>query len=144
VLLTSPRNSTGHAGDLAYGDVVTIDSAVLVVSAAWDAALVSNDAEAVAAFMADDWAYVGPTGAVPKADVVGWIASGQLAHHTMETIGDAHVAVYGDSAIVTARKQSSGAGNGVSYTADEWISEVFVRNDGRWLCVLSHECPVQV
>jgi ketosteroid isomerase-like protein len=122
---------------------MAIDSQVLAVSAAWDAALVRNDADAVAGFMADEWVYVGPTGAIPKANVIGWIASGELAHHMMKTIGEAHVAVYGDSAIITARKQSSGVGNGVPYTADEWISEVFVRNDGRWLCVLSHKCPVQ-
>jgi ketosteroid isomerase-like protein len=123
---------------------MTIDSEVLAVSDAWDAALVRNDAEAVAAFMADHWVYVGPTGATPKADIIGWIASGQLAHHTMEAVGDARVAAYGDSVIVTGRKRSTGSWNGVAYTADEWISEVFVRNDGRWLGVLSHKCAVEM
>ncbi|MFC5265113.1 nuclear transport factor 2 family protein [Kribbella qitaiheensis] len=122
---------------------MSIESEVLAVSAAWDAALVRNGAQAVAAFMADGWAYVGPTGATPKDDIVGWIASGQLAHHTMEIVGDARVAAYGESVIVTARKQSSGSWNGVSFTADEWISEMYVRSDGRWLCVLSHKCPVE-
>ncbi|TDW21399.1 nuclear transport factor 2 family protein [Kribbella kalugense] len=123
---------------------MTTESEVLAVSAAWDAALVRNDAEAVAAVMADGWVYVGPTGPTPKADIVGWIASGQLAHHTMEIVGDARVVAYGDSAIVTARKQSTGAWNGVDYTADEWISEVFVRNADGWLCVLSHKCPTEL
>ena len=117
---------------------------VLAISAAWDAALVRNDAEAVAAYMADDWAYIASTGATPKADIIGWIASGQLAHHTMETIGAARVTARGDSAVVTARKQSTGAWNGVSYAADEWISEVFVRTDSGWLCILSHKCPAEL
>jgi uncharacterized protein (TIGR02246 family) len=128
----------------AYGEVMTTESEVLAVSSAWDAALVRNDAEAVAAVMADDWVYVGPTGPTPKDDIVSWIASGQLAHHTMETVGDARVVAYGDSAIVTARKQSTGAWNGVDYTADEWISEVYVRADNRWLCTLSHKCPAEM
>ncbi|WP_158293945.1 nuclear transport factor 2 family protein [Kribbella sp. VKM Ac-2568] len=123
---------------------MSIESEVLEVSVGWDAALVRNDAEAVGAVMDDGWVYVGSTGATPKADIVGWIASGQLAHHTMETVGDARVVSYGDSVIVTARKQSSGTWDGVAYTADEWISEVYVRSDGRWLCVLSHKCPVEV
>jgi hypothetical protein len=83
---------------------MTVASEVLAIAAAWDAALVRNDAEAVASFMADDWAYVGPTGATPKADIISWIASGQLAHHTMETIGAARVSAHGNTAVVTSRK----------------------------------------
>lgn len=119
-----------------------VSAEVLAVSAAWDEALVRNDAEAVAAFMADEWVYVGPTGPTPKADIIGWIAGGQLAHYTMEQVGDARVVGYEDSVVVTARKRSTGAWNGEPYEADEWITEVFVQRDGRWLGVLSHKCPV--
>ena len=118
-----------------------VEDDILAVSAAWDDALVANDAAAVASFMADDWVYVGPNGATPKADIIGWIASGRLAHHTMRMVGAARVAVHADTVIVTARKASSGAWEGVGYTADEWISEVYVRKDRHWLCVLSQKCP---
>lgn len=117
---------------------------VLEVSAAWDAALVRNDAEAVAAFMGEEWVYVGPTGATPKSDIIGWIASGQLAHFTMETVGDVRVAAYGDSVIVTARKRSTGSWDGTPYTADEWISELFVLRNDRWLGVFSQKCSVEL
>ncbi|TDU83109.1 uncharacterized protein DUF4440 [Kribbella voronezhensis] len=123
---------------------MTVDSEALAVSAAWDAALVRTDAEAIAGFMADDWAYIGSTGATPKADIIAWIASGKLAHHTMETIGAARVNVHGETAVITARKQSTGSWDGVSYAADEWISEVFVVQAGRWRCILSHKCPAEV
>jgi uncharacterized protein (TIGR02246 family) len=119
------------------------EAEVLSVSAAWDAALVANDAEAFAGFVTDDWVYVGPAGATTKADVIGSIARGRLAHHTMRTIGSPRVAAYDDTVIVTARKASSGAWDGVTYAADEWISEVFVRQDGRWRCAISHKCPVE-
>ena len=119
---------------------MSIEDDILEISAAWDAALVANNAVAVASFMADDWVYVGPTGATPKADIVGWIASGRLAHYTMQIVAPARVAVHGDTAIVTARKASTGAWDGVAYAADEWISEVYVRHDGKWLCVLSQKC----
>ena len=120
---------------------MSVEDDILAISAAWDAALVANNAGVVASFMADDWVYVGPTGATPKTDIIGWIASGRLAHHTMQMVSPARVAVHGDTVIVTARKASTGAWEGVAYAADEWISEVYVRRGGKWLCVLSQKCP---
>jgi hypothetical protein len=58
---------------------MTAEEEVHAVSAAWDAALIGNDAALVASFMTDDWGYVDPNGFTPKADVIGWIASGRLA-----------------------------------------------------------------
>ena len=122
---------------------MNLEADILALSAAWDEALVANDAGAVANFMADDWVYAGPTGATPKADLIGWIRSGRLAHHTMEVVGAPRVAVYGDSVVVSGRKTSSGSWEGTAYTADEWISEVLIRSSGRWLCVLSHKCAAE-
>ena len=119
------------------------ETEILAVSAAWDAALVANDAGAVASFMADEWVFVSPSGITPKAELIEWIAIGRLAHHAMETVGPPRVAMHGDMAILTARKASSGTFDGVSYTADEWISEVFVRRDERWTCVLSHKAAAE-
>ncbi|MEO5808124.1 nuclear transport factor 2 family protein [Devosia sp.] len=114
------------------------------LSAAWDAALIANDAPAVAAFMAEDWVYVTETGPVPKADIVGWIAAGKLQHFSFETIGPDRIVIHGDTAIMTARKISTGAWDGVPYTADEWISEIYLRQPGgSWLCVLSQKCPAE-
>ncbi len=121
---------------------MSVESEVLAVSAAWDAALVANDAAAIAAFMADDWVYVGATGPTPKDELIGWIASGRLAHHSMRIVGEPRVAVHGNAVSLTARKQSSGAWEGEPYTADEWISELYVRDGGRWVCSLSHKSPV--
>jgi uncharacterized protein (TIGR02246 family) len=121
---------------------MTVENDVRAVSAAWDQALVRNDAPLVATFMTDDWVYVGPTGATPKADVVGWIASGRLAHHTMTVIGRDRVVAAGDTVVLTARKASSGTWDGTSYEADEWITEVYVRTDGAWRCAISQKTPV--
>jgi ketosteroid isomerase-like protein len=122
---------------------MSIDDDILAISAAWDAALVANDAAAVGSFMADDWVYVGLGGATPKADIVGWIASGRLAHHSMQMVGPARIAIHGDTVIATARKASTGAWEGMAYAADEWISEVYVRQGGKWFCILSQKCPAE-
>jgi ketosteroid isomerase-like protein len=121
---------------------MNIDVEVLAVSAAWDAALVADDAVAFAGFVTDDWVYVGPSGVTTRAEVIDWIAGGRLSHHTMRTIGPPRIAVHRDTAVVSARKTSSGTWGGDAYTADEWITEVFVRQGGRWRCMLSHKCPV--
>jgi uncharacterized protein (TIGR02246 family) len=112
---------------------------VRAVSAAWDEALVRNDAPLVAGFMTDDWVYVGPSGATPKADIIGWIASGRLAHHTMTVVGRDRVLVAGGVVVLTARKASSGTWDGTAYEADEWITEVYVRTDGTWRCAFSQK-----
>jgi ketosteroid isomerase-like protein len=118
---------------------VSTEDELLAVSAAWDVALVDNDASTVASFMADDWVFVSPSGITPKAELIAWIAMGRLAHHAMAPVGPTRVAIHGDIAILTARKVSSGTWDGAPYTADEWISKVFVRRDRRWTCVLSHK-----
>jgi ketosteroid isomerase-like protein len=120
---------------------MAIEDEILAVSAAWDAALVRNDAPLVASFMTDDWVYIGETGATPKADIIGWIASGRLAHHTMTVAGGERVALAGDTVLLTARKLSSGTWEGTPYTADEWITEVYVRMDGAWRCAFSQKTP---
>ncbi|WP_163511707.1 nuclear transport factor 2 family protein [Fodinicola acaciae] len=117
---------------------------VLAVSAAFDAALVRNDAAAaVAGFMTDDWVYVGPAGATPKADIIGWIASGRLVHDTMSVIGGEMVLPVGDAVVLSARKASSGRWDGVPYTADEWITEVYVRTGAGWRCAFSQKTPAE-
>jgi ketosteroid isomerase-like protein len=118
---------------------MTAEDEVLAVSRDWDAALTSNDAEAVGRFMTDNWVYVDSTGATPKADVIGWIASGRLVHHSMTAEGRPRLARGGSTVVVTARKASSGLWDGVSYTADEWISEVYVHVDGHWQCMFSQK-----
>ena len=118
-----------------------VEDEVRAVAAAWDEALVGNDAPMVARFMTDDWVYVGADGITSKADIIGWITTGRLTHRSMDVVGADRVAAVGDSVLVTARKASSGTWDGVEYAADEWISEVYVRVDGRWRCALSHKTP---
>jgi ketosteroid isomerase-like protein len=121
---------------------MTVADEVRAVSAAWDEALIRNDAAQIASFMTDDWVYIGPDGATPKADIIGWIGSGRLAHHRMAVVGTDRVVRAGDAVLVTARKSSAGVWDGMPYTADEWISEVYIRTDGQWRCALSQKTAV--
>ena len=111
---------------------MAVEDEVRAFAAVRDAALVGNDAALIGGHMSEDWGYVDANGFTPKADVVGWIASGRLAHHRMETVGGERVVRVGDTVVTTARVASSGTWDGVPYTTDEWISEVYVRVEGQW------------
>lgn len=116
-----------------------VDDEVRAVSAAFDAALLRNDADAIGQFMTDDWVYVGPSGATPRSDILGWIGTGKLAHHTMTVVGDERLARVGDAVVYTARKASTGSWDATPYTAEEWITELYVQANGRWQCAFSQK-----
>jgi uncharacterized protein DUF4440 len=111
---------------------MTDEDEVRAVSAASDVALVGNDADLIATFWTDDWVRVGTDGITPKADIIGWIASGRLAHHTMTVVGVERLARVGDTFVLTARKASSGVWDGTPYAVEEWMSQIYVHSDGRW------------
>ncbi len=103
----------------------------------WSQAIVSNDAKAIGSFMADDWVIVGETGITKREDFLTLVESGDLTHEAME--GDVkRVQVYGDTAVVNVRGTNNGHWKGQPFDSDEWITDVFVKRDGRWLCVLTH------
>lgn len=115
------------------------DAAELVsVSDAWAEAIVSDDADRIAGFMADDWVIVSDSGISAREDFLAVVRSGDLTHSAMDRVGDARIRVYGDTAVLTARVTNTAHHRGRRFDADEWTTDVFVRRDGRWLCVLSH------
>lgn len=116
---------------------------ILDFSDEWAAAIVSNDAERIGAFMADDWEIVGADGATNKTDFLSWIASGDLTHETMETVGETGVKIYGNTAILTARITNNGHYQNQPFSADEWTTDVFRRTETGWKCVSSHITPAK-
>ena len=105
-------------------------------------AMVSNDVQRIGACVADDWVLVTPeNGVVPGSRILHAIESGVLSHDTM-TKDAGRVKVYGDVAVVTARGRNTGHFRGQPISADEWVTDVYRKVDGRWLCVLTHLTPV--
>jgi ketosteroid isomerase-like protein len=118
---------------------MTVEDEVRAAAAESDAVLIGNNAELIAAYWTDDWVAVDSSGITPKADIIGWIASGRLQHHSMTTVGGERIARVGDTVVLTARKASSGTWDGASYTVEEWLSQVYVRSEGRWLQAFCHK-----
>jgi len=110
---------------------------VLRVEKEFSQAIVQNDAKAVARFLADGWIIIDPDGGIiDRARFLGVIESGALTHEMMES-DDTRVLVYGNTAIVTALTTTKGKYSGQAFTTQERATDVFVKQNGRWLCVLS-------
>jgi len=118
------------------GDQITEELIALAID--WDRAMVRNDAEAIGRYMADDWLIVGPDGNTSdKATFLGLVESGALSHDVMES-EDFRVRVYGQTAVVLARGVSGGQYHGRRFRVVELSSNVFVKQQGQWRCVLTH------
>lgn len=108
---------------------------------AFNEAMVSNDVNRIADCISDDWVLVTPeVGPVGREGMLEAIACGRLTHDMMvKTIVRARI--YGDVAVVTGRGKNTGTFRGAPIAADEWITDVYRRVDGRWRCVLTHLTP---
>jgi ketosteroid isomerase-like protein len=100
-------------------------------------AIVKNDPEAIGRFVTDDWIIIDADGGIiDKERFLGVIKSGALTHEMMES-DDVRIRVYGDSAVVTALTRTKGKFMGQEFTTRERSTDVFVKLNGRWQCVLS-------
>jgi ketosteroid isomerase-like protein len=115
-----------------------VEEELIGVANDWDRAMVTNDADTIGRYMADDWIIIGPDGRIgDKASFLELVSSGRLTHDVMAS-EDFLVRVYGDAAVVTARGVSGGEYQGQAFREVERASCVFVRQEGRWRCVLTH------
>ncbi|MGE3466624.1 MAG: nuclear transport factor 2 family protein [Pyrinomonadaceae bacterium] len=113
-----------------------------LIGQAWAAAMVTNDAPLIGSFMSDEWVMVSERGISTKERFLSFVESGQLTHSAFEMVGDARIKIYGETAVLTGRVVNTAHFGGQQFDADEWTSDVFVRHDGKWLCVHSHISPV--
>ena len=101
-------------------------------------AIVRNDLEGIGGLVTDDWIIIEPDGGiVDRKRFFEVITSGALTHEKMES-EDLRVRVYGDSAVVTAVTRAKGKFMGQGFSTQERATDVFVKREGRWRCVLTH------
>jgi len=114
---------------------------IVELSGAWANAIVANDADAIGSFMADEWIMVSERGISTKEHFLSFVRSGQLTHSSMEMAEFGAFQINGDAAILAARVTNTAHFAGQTFNANEWTSDVFVKRDGKWLCVLTHITP---
>jgi ketosteroid isomerase-like protein len=112
--------------------------ALIGVARDWDRAMITNDAAAIGKFMSEDWIIVGADGrTTDKATFLSLIESGALSHDEMESTA-VEVRIYGEAAVLLADGISGGLFKGHRFHEVERASNVFVRQEGMWRCVLTH------
>jgi ketosteroid isomerase-like protein len=102
----------------------------------WDEAMVTNDAERISTYMSDDWVIVGSDGIKSKSVFLEWIRSGTVTHNRMDS-DEVNVKIYGNTGIIISRGTSAGTYNGQPFSLYEWSTSIFLKNEGKWLCVLT-------
>ena len=100
-------------------------------------ALIKGDVESLDRLVIDDWIIIGPEGRViNKSAFIDVVKSGALTHSTME-FDETRVRIYGDTAMVTARAVTTGTYQGQAFATRERSTDIFVRQQGQWRCVLT-------
>lgn len=111
------------------------------VEEAFNRAVISNDIAEISACISDDWVLVTPeAGPVSRERFLQVVKQGILSHDSMSKHID-RVRVYGDVAVVIGRGRNTGMFKGASISADEWVTDVYVKTGDRWICVLTHLTP---
>jgi ketosteroid isomerase-like protein len=106
-------------------------------------AVVTNDINEIKKCITSDWVLVDSQGGViPQERFFGVLEQGLLSHSTM-TKEVIRVKTYGDIALVTGRGQNTGTWQGQPMEADEWVTDVYKKENDKWLCVLTHLTPVK-
>lgn len=101
-------------------------------------AMIQNNADAIGRFLSEDWIIIDPDGRViDKSRFLSVIKSGALKHVAMDS-EDIRVRAYGNSVTVTAVTHTRTKYLGKEFTTHERATDVFVKKDGRWQCVLTH------
>jgi ketosteroid isomerase-like protein len=109
----------------------------------WDAAIVENDIVKIGSFMAEEWVIVGTEGGITsKSNFLEYVKSGELFHNTMD-FEDVRVKIYGDTGVVTSKGTSAGTYRGEPFSYYEWSTNVYVKTDGHWRCVLTMLTPAE-
>lgn len=106
-------------------------------------AVISNEVAQIKNCITDDWALVDSQGGIiPQERFFQVLGQGLLAHHTMNK-KVLRVKIYNNIALVTGRGQNTGTWQGQPMEADEWITDVYKKENEKWLCVLTHLTPVK-
>ena len=115
-----------------------MEEELLKIEEEFAAAILKNDVENLGRLVADDWIIIDPNGEiVDRTRFFEVIKSGALTHDMMES-EDLRIRVYGDSAVVTGVTRTKGKFMGQEFSTQERATDVFVKSDGRWRCVLTH------
>ena len=106
-------------------------------------AVISNRVDEIKKCITRDWVLVDSQGGIILQERFFSVLEQGLLSHSAMTKEILRVKVYGDIALVTGRGQNTTIWQGESLASDEWITDVYKKENDRWYCVLTHLTPVK-
>lgn len=96
-------------------------------------ALRAGDGAALAGLLTDDFVLIDVTrgGEVPRADLIGAVAAGQLCFDAIDVVAS-RVRRYASAAVATGETRMRGRYGGAGWSAHSRYAHVYVEQDGRW------------
>ena len=105
-------------------------------------ALVSNNVHEIAKHLAEDWTLLeGQFGIVSKEQFLHVIELGDLSHTAMRK-KVLQVKHHDKIAIVTSRGMNVGSFKGEPFNSEQWITNIYKKEDESWRCLMTQEAPV--
>ncbi len=105
-------------------------------------AVISNNIEEISKCIAEEWVLVDAQGGIIPKERFYYVVTQGLLKHTTMTKEILRVKVYDNIALVTGRGKNTGTWQGQAMQADEWITDVYKKENDKWICVLTHLTPV--
>jgi uncharacterized protein (TIGR02246 family) len=127
----------------AAGKGESVSQLIMQLERDWADAMKAGDADKVSAIMADDWTAIGYDGSkATKKSLLADVKAGKDKVESIE-IGPMDVKVLGSVAVVQGSDTEKSVSNGKD-SSGKWVwTDVFVKRDGKWLAVRSHNAMVK-
>jgi ketosteroid isomerase-like protein len=130
------------APDASGMGVKSVENALIQVEHDWGYALLTADVAGWSRFLADDWVLTYSDGSlVTKPMALADLKEGALRIESFR-LDDMKVRVYGDTAVVTGQITEKSKFRDKDTSGVRRFTDVFVKRDGRWQAVASHESDV--
>jgi len=100
-------------------------------------ALKNGDLNAFASLVADEAVFLNARGPSSKAEVVKHIAEFKLLDYAMEDVK--FVPVSKNSGLIAYKLTEKGASHGKEFTAQVYVSALWIEREGKWVCLFSQE-----
>jgi Domain of unknown function (DUF4440) len=99
--------------------------------------LKTGDAQTFAGLLADEAVFVDSRGTAGKAEVVSHVTDFRLLEYSLEEVR--FVPLSEKSGIIAYKLIQKGSSHGHEFTATAYASAVWVKREGKWVCVFSQE-----
>ena len=135
----SDTDKSNHASG---ASVKSLEETLIQIEHDWGNALLKADVAAWSRYLGDDWVLTYSDGTlVTKPMALADLKEGALRIESFQ-LDDVKVRVYGDAAVVTGLITEKSKFRDKDTSGVRRFTDVFVKRDGRWQAVASHESDV--